>query len=145
MRKIWILLFALLLLAGSGYGQSTKKKAKKKKGKAKSEKQTPRFEQQSNAYAPFSPEETKQVAAPSKTKRSKKNKKSAYENFNITMEQKVGEFNERMESNIKARKKQAKQMEKPQYSDPSYFGHKRKPKIRKVKNRKFCKECGITH
>jgi len=142
MRTNWILLFAFLLLVGNGYGQSSKKKTKKK---GKSEKLIPRFEQQSNSYAPFSPEDTKQVAAPTKTKKSKKNKKSAYDNFNITMDQKVGEFNERMEDNIKARKKQARQMEKPQYSDPSYFGHKRKPKIRKVKNRKFCKECGITH
>jgi uncharacterized protein (DUF608 family) len=140
MNKSWILLCTFLLLAGISNAQSSKKKDKKKK----TEKSNPRFEQQGNSYAPFSPEETKEVVAPTKAKKSKK-KKSAYDNFNITMDQKVGEFNERMEANIKSRKKQARQMDKPQYSDPSYFGHKRKPKIRKVKNRKLCKECGITH
>ena len=142
MKKNWILLCTFLLLAGISNAQSSKKKDKKKD---KSEKVTPRFEQQGNSYAPFSPDETKEAVVPTKAKKTKKKKKSAYDNFNITMDQKVGEFNERMEANIKSRKKQARQMDKPQYSDPSYFGHKRKPKIRKVKNRKFCKECGITH
>jgi hypothetical protein len=143
MYKNWILIFSLLLLAGTGYGQSTKKKKKNKK-KAKTEKISPRFEQQSNSYAPFTPAERQEVLSPAKVKKSK-NKKSAYENYNISMEQKVGEFKDRQEANAKAKKKQLKEMKKPQYSDPSYFGHKRKPKIRKVKNRKHCKECGITH
>ena len=140
MNKNWILLCAFLLLAGISNGQSSKKNKKKDK----SEKVTPRFEQQGNSYAPFSPEETKKVVAPTKSKKSKK-KKSDYDKFNITMEQKVEEFKDRMEANAKANRKKARQMDKPQYSDPSYFGHKRKPKIRKVKNRKYCKECGITH
>jgi hypothetical protein len=143
MNKNWTLLCIFLLLAGMGYGQSSKKKKKVKK-KNKTEKLTPGFEQKSNSYAPFSPEEIKEVANPAKVKKSKK-KKSAFESYNITMEQKVVEFGERMEANAKAKKKQMKDMKKPQYSDPSYFGHKRKPKIRKVKNRKYCKECGITH
>jgi len=140
MNKFWILLCTFLLLVGISNGQSSKKKGKKNK----TEKTNPRFEQQGNSYAPFSPEETKQVLAPTKAKKSKK-KKSAYDKFNITMDQKVGEFKERMEANAKEDRKRLRQMDKPQYSDPSYFGHKRKPKIRKVKNRKFCKECGITH
>lgn len=142
MRKNWTLLFAFLLLAGVGYGQSSKKKNKKK---SKSEKTTPRFEQQGNSYAPFSPEETKEVVSPAKKSKKSKKKKSAYENFSMTMDKKVDQFGERMEANAKAEKKKQKEMKKPQYSDPSYFGHKRKPKIRKVKNRKHCKECGITH
>lgn len=141
MHKNWILI-ALLLLAGMGYGQSSKKKKHKKK--TKTEKLSPRFEQQSNSYAPFTPKETKEIVSPAKTKKSKK-KKSAFESYSITMEQKVVEFKERMEANAKAEKKKLKEMKKPQYSDPSYFGHKRKPKIRKVKKRKYCKECGITH
>ncbi len=141
MHRYWIFLITFLILTKVGYGQSSNKKEKKK---SKSEKTAPRFEQQGNAYAPFSPEETKEVVNSSTAKKSKK-KKSAYDSYTMTMEKKVEEFNDRMESNIKARKKQARQMEKPQYSDPSYFGHKRKPKIRKVKNRKHCKECGIVH
>ena len=38
-----------------------------------------------------------------------------------------------------------KDMQKPQYSDPTYFGHKKKPKKRSLKKRKMCKECGIVH
>lgn len=41
--------------------------------------------------------------------------------------------------------KKEKGMRKPQYSDPSYFGHKRPPKKRKNGKKKFCKECGISH
>jgi hypothetical protein len=55
------------------------------------------------------------------------------------------EYYERVESVMKARKKTARLMQKPQYSDPSYFGHRRPPKKRSVKNMRFCKECGIRH
>lgn len=34
---------------------------------------------------------------------------------------------------------------KPQYSNPEYYGHRRKPKIRPVGKRRLCKECGIVH
>jgi len=48
-----------------------------------------------------------------------------------------------------ARRKEYKKLEKikdkPQYTDPSYFGHKKKPKKRKRGKRKFCKECGMVH
>lgn len=55
------------------------------------------------------------------------------------------EFEERMKANAKKYEEQAKLAEKPQYSDPSYFGHKKKPKKRPVGKRKLCKECGIVH
>lgn len=57
----------------------------------------------------------------------------------------VDEANARQEANVKRRKKEAKMAEDPQYSDPSYFGHKKKPKKRPVGKRKLCKECGIVH
>lgn len=57
----------------------------------------------------------------------------------------VKEYEDRMEANAKRYKKEAKMAEKPQYSDPSYFGHKKKPKKRKLSKRKLCKECGIVH
>lgn len=60
-------------------------------------------------------------------------------------DQLVVEYHERMKENAKAAKKKAKEMEKPQYSDPSYFGHKRKPKKRPPHKMKFCEECGIRH
>jgi len=55
------------------------------------------------------------------------------------------EYYERMEAVAKERRKVEKIMEKPQYSDPMYFGHKRPPKKRKPSKMKFCKVCGIRH
>ncbi|HET9486453.1 MAG TPA: hypothetical protein VFO54_03420 [Chryseosolibacter sp.] len=55
------------------------------------------------------------------------------------------EFYKRMEKVEKAREKNERMMEKPQYSDPLYFGHKRPPKKRKPSKMKFCKVCGIRH
>ncbi|MFQ3213975.1 MAG: hypothetical protein ACJAT1_001674 [Marivirga sp.] len=60
-------------------------------------------------------------------------------------DQLIAEYKERMKDNAKAAKKKARKMEKPQYSDPSYFGHKRKPKKRPPGKMKFCEECGIKH
>lgn len=54
-------------------------------------------------------------------------------------------YYERMEKVAKERKKAERLMDKPQYSDPLYFGHKRPPKKRKPSKMKFCKECGIRH
>lgn len=59
--------------------------------------------------------------------------------------QKVKEYEERMEADAKKYKKMAKLLKKPQYSDPSYFGHKHKPKKHRPGKRKYCKECGIVH
>jgi hypothetical protein len=57
----------------------------------------------------------------------------------------VVDYQKRMKANVKKRDVIARKMEKPQYSDPTYFGHKRKPKKRPVGKRKFCKECEIVH
>lgn len=54
-------------------------------------------------------------------------------------------FYERKEQLAKERRKNERLLQKPQYSDPSYFGHKRPPKKRKPGKMKFCKECGIRH
>jgi hypothetical protein len=51
----------------------------------------------------------------------------------------------RMKRTVKAIRKYDKLMRKPQYSNPMYFGHKRKPKKHKAGKLKFCKECGIRH
>ena len=60
-------------------------------------------------------------------------------------DQKLEEYEELMKSNKKKYKKMAKGMKKPQYSNPEYFGHKKKPKKRPLGKRKFCEECGIIH
>lgn len=49
-------------------------------------------------------------------------------------------------SNAKKNAKIAKELEtNPRYNDPSYFGHKHKPKKHRPGKKKFCKECGMTH
>ncbi len=73
-----------------------------------------------------------------KVKKAKKLKPNKYDQLQK-------EYDERMKDNLKENKKEARLMEKPQYSDPSYFGHKRPPKKRPVGRRKFCSECGIVH
>jgi hypothetical protein len=55
------------------------------------------------------------------------------------------EWEQRMEANAKRYQKIAKEMKKPQYSDPTYFGHKRKPKKRPPGKKKYCDVCGIVH
>lgn len=57
----------------------------------------------------------------------------------------VQEYQQRMKKNARKYNKIERIKDRPQYSDPSYFGHKRKPKKRPVGKRKFCKECGIVH
>lgn len=69
----------------------------------------------------------------------KKKKKSPFG------DQLVEEYKQRMKRNARKARKKEKEMQKPQYSDPSYFGHKRKPKKRSPDKMKFCKECGIRH
>ena len=65
--------------------------------------------------------------------------------YDFYFDQKIEEYEKRMVANVKKYKKMARLMKKPQYSDPSYFGHKRKPKKRGPGKRKFCKECEIVH
>ncbi|MBX2970993.1 MAG: hypothetical protein KF803_16625 [Cyclobacteriaceae bacterium] len=54
-------------------------------------------------------------------------------------------FYDRMEQVAKAHRKAEKELAKPQYSDPTYFGHKKPPKRRPPHKMKYCKECGIRH
>lgn len=54
-------------------------------------------------------------------------------------------YYEQMARVEKARIKAEKELAKPQYSDPMYFGHKNPPKKHKPGKIKYCKECGIRH
>jgi hypothetical protein len=65
--------------------------------------------------------------------------------YNLYYDRLIVEYEERMKENVRKYRKIARLMKKPQYSDPSYFGHKRKPKKRPVGKRKYCKECEIVH
>lgn len=98
-------------------------------------------ERQDNSFAPMS----KEQSATQKKAMKKRGKKSNRAMFNKRMNQKVKEYEKRMVANAKQDRKERRLAKKPQYSDPSYFGHKKKPKKRPVGKRKFCKECHIWH
>ena len=71
-------------------------------------------------------------------------KKKAGKSF-VTYGEKIEEYERRLKANQKKYKKIAKGMKAPQYSDPTYFGHKKKPKKRPPGKKKYCEECGIIH
>ncbi len=123
MLRLPLIVLLVLCAVTLSFGQSKKKK----KGKAQT------TQQQSSSLAPYYPEKD---YAP---KESKKKKKSS---VTYTAEDK---YYDRMAEVGKAQRKAEKEMLKPQYSDPTYFGHKRKPKKRPPHKMKFCKECEIRH
>ena len=57
----------------------------------------------------------------------------------------TAKFYDRQEAIAKQERKNEKEMEKPEHSDPLYFGHKRPPKKRPPNKMKYCKVCGIRH
>lgn len=122
-----LILCSLLLVFGcvKTYAQSRKEKSS----------------ESPNSFSPYAPKEEKAQVRQIK----KSQKRSFRTSFNKGMDQKIKEYEKRMEANAKRDRKLAREMQKPQYSDPSYFGHKRKPKKRPVGKRKFCKECSIVH
>lgn len=71
----------------------------------------------------------------------KKKKKVVFK----TQAEEVADFRDRMEQVYKEKAKAEKEAQKPQYSNPLYFGHKKPPKKRKNGKKKFCKECGLWH
>lgn len=76
---------------------------------------------------------------------SKAKKKKTNHSLSKDFDRKIGEYENRMKDNAKKNQKMAKEMKKPQYSDPTYFGHKKKPKKRPPGKKKFCKECSMYH
>ena len=55
------------------------------------------------------------------------------------------DFEKRMKAVAKQKQVEARLAEKPQYSNKLYFGHKRKPKKRKLGKKKYCKICEFAH
>ncbi len=123
----------------SGMAQEKQPKKEKKRSQAEVD----------NSFAPFKPQVDFESGTAENTKKARKsgkhNKKNAYRRYVKNLEKKRKEFYKRMKKNAKEDRKMARMMKKPQYSDPMYFGHKRKPKKRPVGKRKFCNECGIVH
>ena len=77
-------------------------------------------------------------------KRSSK-KVSAHKYLKRSSEQLIKEYHIRVRKAAKKYKKEQKLLKKPEYTNIEYYGHKKKPKIRKLGKRKFCKECEIVH
>jgi len=126
-------LVLILVLAGSitlGHAQSKKDK-KRQKQQVQAQKELPSSRDPGTSDNLFRGER-------------KMSKPFRYNNSNLEAKA-VQEFQQRMKKNAKKYSKIERIKDKPRYSDPSYFGHKRKPKKRPVGKRKFCKECGIIH
>jgi Tfp pilus assembly protein PilE len=122
-----LLIACLTLMVSASYAQSSKETKRKKSSSSKEGNPTslePYYPQ--NNYAP--------------AKKSTKRKDSAGPTYESQKE-----YQERMARLDKTHRKNERMMEKPQYSDPMYFGHKRPPKKHKAGKLKYCKECGIRH
>jgi len=136
-------LFVFLMIS---QGVAQKKEVRKEKKSAQQE-------AADNSFSPFTPDASfdKETLSESKnTRKSRKKRKKEMQNtyryeFLKSLDQKKEEFYKRIKENAKEDRKMARKMRKPQYSDPMYFGHKKKPKKRPVGKRKLCKECGIVH
>lgn len=116
-----VILIVLILPIGNSLLAQSKKNSKGDSGQASS-------------LSPYYPAETKNVK---KDKRKKAKGKVTYDARD--------KFYDRMEQVAKDNRKAEKELQKPQYSDPSYFGHKHPPKRRPAGKLKYCKECGIRH
>lgn len=55
------------------------------------------------------------------------------------------EYEDRMAARAKTYRYNERMLMKPQYANPAYFGHKKKPKRHAPGKIKYCKECGIRH
>jgi hypothetical protein len=123
MRTVLVLVFLLLSIVG--FGQSGKKKKKNKKA----------TEQSMPVPTSLDPNLPQEKYEPKKSSRSSKGPTYQSEQ----------EYYERKAGLEKTRRKNERMLDKPQYSDPAYFGHKRPPKRRPPNKMKFCKVCGIRH
>lgn len=55
------------------------------------------------------------------------------------------QFYDRVQKAAKMKKRALRKLNKPQYTNPLYFGHKSSPKKRPPHKMKYCEECGIRH
>lgn len=79
------------------------------------------------------------VAAPERATRHKEKK------FKGPTHNAQKEFEQRMAARSKTYRRNERMLMTPQYSNPAYFGHKRKPKKHAANKIRYCKECGIRH
>lgn len=60
-------------------------------------------------------------------------------------EQLEKEYKQRLAAQTRKHRDLERRLQKRRFRDPTYFGHKRKPKRRKAGKKRLCKECGIIH
>ncbi len=102
---------------------------------AQKKKRASKNESQATSVGPYYPEENKYAPKAKKVKRKNRGiSRNAQENA-LTQRKSVA----------KQKRKAEKILEGPDYSNPTYFGHKRLPKKHKAGETKFCKVCGIRH
>ncbi|MDN5215654.1 hypothetical protein QQ020_26490 [Fulvivirgaceae bacterium BMA12] len=135
-------IFLVLLIGFIWVSMDSNVSAQSKKTKLKSKKEASgpdKYDNLPSAKNPGNREASYNSARRSVKKGQNKN------SLSYRLDKKVEEYHARMQDNQKRYKKMARLAEKPQYSDPSYFGHKRKPKKRPPGKKKLCKECSIIH
>lgn len=89
--------------------------------------------------------DSESIVVPQKPQYVNKRKKPKKNSLSYKLDHSVEEYHKLMKKNKKKYAKREKGMKKPQYSDHTYFGHKKQPKKRAIGKRKMCKECGIVH
>jgi len=120
MRRVLIICFCLTIgLAFSASGQSRKEKKEDNYDRGA----------------------TYEIKTSKKSTKKAKSREDIYKSY----DRKVIEHEERVEANSKRYKKISKEMKKPQFTDPTYFGHKKPPKKRPPGKKKFCKQCQMWH
>ncbi len=127
MRTLVLIITVFLLSGVVAYAQSGKKNKKKNKNKGQTEMRQPTSMDPSYPATDYAPKYERKA-------------KSIDLTYNAERR-----YYEQKEKIAKARKKAEKELMKPQYSNPMYFGHKRPPKKHKPGKMKYCKECGIRH
>jgi hypothetical protein len=124
-----LLAIILTITALTSYGQLTRKEKKAaRKGTAVD---------QPTTLSPGS--EDSDFTAPT-VKMRKERKKTKGITYNAQKE-----YDDRMAARAKTYRYNERMLMKPQYANPAYFGHKRKPKRHAAGKLKYCKECGIRH
>jgi hypothetical protein len=93
--------------------------------------------------------DVKEVPVPElRYKAAKDKRKSIFKLFKkkkLTDREEHEAFRKKIADKQKQKSKELKKADKPQYTDPLYFGHKKPPKKRKHGKKKLCKECGLVH
>jgi len=100
---------------------------------AQKKNKTSKNESQATSVGPYYPEANKYIPK-------KKRRKGG-----LTYNEAQNDFYDQRQLVAKQKRKAEKILEGPDYSNPTYFGHKRPPKKRSADKMKFCKVCGIRH